>query len=170
MKQSESSASLSVQTPGQAVDNVPAGIARRLAALGYDSLLLCGPIALYAAVVVLARSGAPVEPNTLWFSFGLAAIPALFFCWFWTHGGQTLGMLAWRLRLESIDGGPLTWRRALARYVAAWASILPAGLGFLWSVWDRDRATWHDRLTGTRMVRIAPATRVANAPAPSQSA
>jgi len=135
------------------VDKVPAGLLRRLAALVYDCVLLAGPIAIYAGLIVFLRSGAAVEPNTLWFSLGLAAIPGVFFCWFWTHGGQTLGMVAWKLRIEQVDGQPLSRTRAAARFVAACVSALAAGLGFFWALWDRDRSTWHDRVCGTRMIR-----------------
>lgn len=160
--QSEKTASQSERSSDQPVDKVPAGMLRRLAALLYDSILLAGPIAIYAGSVVVLRSGAAVAPNTLWFSAGLAAIPALFFCWFWTHGGQTLGMVAWRLRLEAVDGEPLSWRRALVRYCAALVSLLPVGLGFLWALWDTERATWHDRLSGTRMMTIVSKNRPAH--------
>ena len=136
------------------MDNIPAGLARRLAALVYDCVLLAGPIVLYAGLVLVLRGGAPVAPNTLWFNLGLAAIPLVFFCWFWTHGGQTLGMAAWRLRLEQVDGQPLHWPRAALRCAVAALSALAFGLGFLWSLWDRERATWHDRLSGTRMVTL----------------
>jgi uncharacterized RDD family membrane protein YckC len=151
--QSESTASRTSDDTKPPVDKVPAGLLRRLAALMYDSVLLAGPIAVYAGIVVVLRSGAPVDPNTFWFSAGLATIPALFFCWFWTHGGQTLGMVAWRLHLEAPDGGPPDWPRALLRYCAALMSLLPVGLGFIWALWDSERATWHDRISGTRMVR-----------------
>ena len=157
--QSESGASDSSDPANEAVDKVPAGLLRRLAALTYDSVLLAGPIAVYAGVVVVLRSGAAVEPNTLWFSAGLCAIPALFFCWFWTHGGQTLGMVAWRLHLEAPDGGPPTWGRALLRFFAALLSLLPVGLGFLWALWDSEHATLHDRISGTRMYRTVRAQR-----------
>jgi len=137
------------------VDKRPAGLARRLAALTYDWVLLAGPIAIYGFVVVVLRAGEAVEPNTLWFSAGLAAIPAAFFCWFWTHGGRTLGMIAWRIEIVTVTGAPLRWPRALGRCCAALLSLLPAGLGYLWSIWDREHASWHDRLSGTRLVRSA---------------
>lgn len=147
------SASPSFDKTAAPVDKVPAGLLRRLAALTYDCVLLAGPVAIYAGLVVVLRSGAPVEPNTVWFSLGLAAIPAVFFCWFWTHGGQTLGMVAWKLRIERVNGQPLSWQRAAARFLAACLSLLAAGLGFAWALWDTDRATWHDRICGTRMIR-----------------
>ena len=113
--QSQSPASQSEALTPEAVDKVPAGLLRRLAALTYDSVLLAGAIAIYAGIDVVLRSGTAVEPNTLWFSAGLGAIPALFFCWFWSHGGQTLGMVAWRVHLEAPDGRPPELPRALLR-------------------------------------------------------
>jgi uncharacterized RDD family membrane protein YckC len=135
------------------VDNRAVGLLRRLAALAYDCVLLLGLIAAYGFVIVYLRGGDPVAPSTPWFSAGLVTLAGLFFCWFWTHGGQTLGMLAWRIRLVTTNGGAIGWRRAVARYCAAWLSLLPAGLGFFWALWDPERATWHDRLTDTRMRR-----------------
>ena len=76
-----------------------------------------------------------------------------FFALFWRLGGQTLGMRAWRLQARS-EAGPLSWRQAWLRSVAALLSWLPAGLGFLWSLADADRLAWHDRLSGTRLVVV----------------
>lgn len=156
--QSQTLASQPDESPVAPVDKLPAGLARRLAALTYDCVLLAGPVAIYAGGIVVLRGGEAVEPNTIWFDAGLLGIPALFFCWFWTHGGQTLGMVAWRIRVETTSGAPLSPARAAARFAAAWLSALPAGLGFFWALRDAERATWHDRLCGTRMVRTPPAT------------
>ena len=150
--QAESGASPPDAGAAAAVDKRPAGLRRRLAAAAYDWVLLAGVIAIYGFAAVLLRGGVAVEPNTPWFSAGLVAIPAVFFGWFWTHGGQTLGMLAWRIEVVTVGGGPLRWRHALIRFFAAALSLLPAGLGFLWSIPDREHATWHDRLSGTRTV------------------
>jgi uncharacterized RDD family membrane protein YckC len=78
----------------------------------------------------------------------------LFFCVFWTRSGQTLGMLAWRLRVERSDGATLTWRDALLRLAGACVSLAALGLGYFWIWIDRDRLTWHDRWSGTRVVVV----------------
>jgi uncharacterized RDD family membrane protein YckC len=49
----------------------------------------------------------------------------------WTRGGQTLGMRAWRIRLERADGGAPGWLDALVRFSLGTAMALLAGLG-LW--------------------------------------
>jgi uncharacterized RDD family membrane protein YckC len=75
----------------------------------------------------------------------------------WRRGGQTLGMRPWRLRVVAADGSTPTWRALIVRFVVGNASLLLAGLGFWWAWIDRDRLTWHDRASGTRMRREAKA-------------
>ena len=71
----------------------------------------------------------------------------------WHRGGRTLGMRPWRLRVIGADGGNAPMPALLRRYAVGTLSLLAAGLGFWWAWWDRDRLTWHDRASGTRMVR-----------------
>ncbi len=78
----------------------------------------------------------------------------LFFGWFWTRSGQTLGMQAWRLRVQQPDGSPISWRQALVRMGGAVLSALCLGAGYWWLLFDRERRTWHDRLSGTRVVLL----------------
>ena len=131
---------------------VPAGLVRRLAALAYDLLLLAGLVFIFTLIVLFARGGREIPPGTWWFELCLLAVSAFFFIGFWTHGGQTLGMRAWRLRLVTRGGERVGTRRALGRFLAAFLSALPAGLGFWWALVDEERACWHDRWTGTRML------------------
>jgi len=73
----------------------------------------------------------------------------------WRRGGQTLGMRPWRLKVVSADGVSAPDSRALVmRFVVGSVSLLLAGLGFWWAWLDRERLTWHDRASGTRMVRL----------------
>ena len=135
----------------KSTDFAACGLARRLAAICYDWLLLIALLAVFTGLVLAARSGAAVAPATGWFQVALAAVGALFFAWFWTHGGQTLGMRAWRIRVVRDDGGPLTWRDAALRVLTATLAALPVGLGFAWGWIDADRRCWHDRLTRTHV-------------------
>lgn len=130
----------------------PAGILRRLAALAYDLLLLAALLFVFTLVVHALRGGREVEPGTVWFQLCLVAIIVVFFAGFWVHGGQTLGMKAWRLRVISRDGERIGWPTALARTGAGLLSIAAAGLGLWWAAFDPERRTWHDRLCGTRVV------------------
>ncbi|HEX6998547.1 MAG TPA: RDD family protein [Gammaproteobacteria bacterium] len=145
----------------------PAGLARRLAAFVYDALLIAALLFAFTLALVLARGGRAIPPGTWWFGASLLALKALFFCWFWSRGGQTLGMRAWRLRLERRGGGPVTFARAAARYAAAWVSALAAGCGFWWSLLDRERRCWHDAVCGTRVVLLPKITKRSSRDAPS---
>lgn len=71
----------------------------------------------------------------------------------WRRGGQTLGMRPWRLRIVGTDGGRPSVRALVARYAVGNLSLLLGGLGFWWAWIDRDGSTWHDRASGTRLLR-----------------
>ena len=133
----------------------PPGLLRRLAAIFYDLLLLFALLAVATTVITLPF-GMPDTGTRLlafqWFLFEI--IPLLFFTGFWWRGGQTLGMRAWRLKVVRMDGSPLRWVDALKRHLAALLSCLSLGLGFLWVLVDHDRLAWHDRLSGTRLIRV----------------
>lgn len=134
----------------------PAAVWRRLAALCYDLLLLAAIAVCFTLVVLAVRLGAAVTPGGWWYPSSLLAIAMAFFCGFWVHGGQTVGMRAWHIRVVREDGRALTWARAAARFCAGIVSALPAGLGLWWSVFDRHKRGWHDRWTRTRVVRARP--------------
>ncbi len=138
----------------------PAAAWRRLAAFCYDLLLLAALFVCFTLIVVAARRGAAVQAGSWWFPLCLFAIVAAFFTGFWAHGGQTVGMRAWRIRVVCADGRPLRWPRAAARFGAALVAALPAGLGLLWSAFDRHGRGWHDLWTRTRVVRVASVRRV----------
>ncbi len=104
----------------------PAAVWRRLAAAVYDSLLLVALWMITALVDVVIRDLIGLPRNlqalqVLEFSVGL-----LFFGWFWTHGGQTLGMRVWKLRVRRHDGSVLRWPVAAVRYsvmLATWIAV-----------------------------------------------
>jgi uncharacterized RDD family membrane protein YckC len=119
-------------------------------AMLYDGLVLCALLMVAgAAWVAVHRAAAP--PGDWAFRAYLLGVCAVFYAGFWSRG-ETLGLRAWKLRIEGPDGRPPGWGRALLRFAAAILSWLPAGLGFLWVLVDRDRLAWHDRLSGTRLV------------------
>jgi uncharacterized RDD family membrane protein YckC len=70
------------------------------------------------------------------------------------HGGQTLGMRAWKLQLRNLRPGPMSWWQMLLRFLAAVPSGLLFGLGYLWILVDRQHLSWHDRLSETTVVQL----------------
>jgi uncharacterized RDD family membrane protein YckC len=128
----------------------------RLAALAYDGLLLFGLLFVFTLLVLLARGGRAIGAETVWFEACLVLVAVFFCAGFWVRGGQTLGMRAWRIRVVTSGGGPVTWPRAIVRFFAGWLVALPGGVGYWWALFDRQRRCWHDRLSGTRVVRVRP--------------
>jgi len=131
------------------------GFLRVLAAIFYDLWLVAALWLLGTTVYTFIRHALGDNAggdNHLLLQVWLAASPLLFFGWFWTHGGQTLGMRAWRIRVVAGDGGTLTWRAATRRYFAALLSWALLGLGFVWIIFDRNGCSWHDRLSRTYLV------------------
>lgn len=140
-----------------APDPLPAGLLRRLAAILYDSLLLSALWLAVATVFLAASDGRLAMPDRpLWLLYAFRAtlllVAFLFFGWFWTRGGQTLGMRAWRLKVVTDQGRSLTWLLALRRFSAAALSWAALGAGFWWAIFDREKRAWHDRLSGTHLV------------------
>ncbi len=148
------------------------GLLRRLGAMVYDSMLV---FALFFAATGLYQyvSGllgmAPISAtvNTgevikdiepiaggIVFRVYLVLVMLLFFVWFWHHNGQTLGMQAWRLRLDDVNGGRVSYGKAVLRFFCAWISALCFGLGYLWVLFDKEKCSWHDRLSGSRLAQL----------------
>lgn len=129
------------------------GLPRRLLAMLYDGLvvvalwMLAGTLAL---PFTEASTRAGTDPG---FTLYLLLIWYGYFAWCWQHGGMTLGMRAWHVRLLSDTGKPLTWLRSAQRLLGAVAAALPGGAGFIWSIFDAEKKAWHDRWSGTRLVR-----------------
>lgn len=135
----------------------PAGIARRLASGLYELLIVLALVFIATLPVSYLLGDATHGWRRHLLQAWIVGVTASYFGWFWTHGGQTLPMKTWRLKLvRADDGSPLAWPRALHRYALAVLGLLAAGLGFLWALVDRDRQFLHDRLAGTALVDAPP--------------
>lgn len=135
---------------------------RRLMAMLYDTFLVLPLIMVGVAIASgLGRllPGALSEEDILapWAVQLVAiALSISFFTAFWLKGGQTLGMQAWRVRLVPSAGHRLSAGRCVLRCLAALLSLLPAGFGYWWCLFDRDGRYWHDHLSGTELVLLPP--------------
>ncbi|MBR9883230.1 MAG: RDD family protein [Oceanospirillales bacterium] len=139
----------------ETTDIRPASFAKRLLAMVYDLLIL---VAIWLGVAIIATAinqGGVVSP------LGRAAMQSaqfcfsfLFFGYFWTRSGQTLGMQAWRIRVQTFDGNRLSWTQALIRFLCAIISWIPLGLGYLWMLFSDEKLTWHDRWSESCVVSL----------------
>ncbi|MCC2680904.1 MAG: hypothetical protein K0S36_468 [Nitrosospira multiformis] len=130
------------------------GLGRRLLSMLYESLILVAVLFIASFVFHLVfrdTSSIFFRPA---FQLYLLVVAGIYFTWFWTHGGQTLPMQTWKLRVIRADGDSLNLKQALARYLFAVIGIFLFGCGVLWALFDRDGLFLHDRLAGTRIVKI----------------
>jgi len=161
--------------------NATLGFWRRVVSLIYESLLLLAIWFIASLIFHLIFRDPNAAYFRPLFQLYLMVITGYYFTWFWARGGQTLAMQTWKMRVVTADGERLSMRQAIARYLLAvsgtlflgvggailffWATggnlsfgvtggILFSGFGFLWAFFDRDRQYLHDRLAGTRIVRV----------------
>lgn len=122
---------------------------RRLFSLLYEGLVLFGVLFVAVLFFMLAR-----DPHAAgakhFFQLYLLLVLLWYFTWFWTHGGQTVAMRAWRFRVERVDGHPLRFPQACLRFFLGWLSVF----SIVWALFDRDKQFLHDRLAGTRLVMV----------------
>ncbi len=77
-----------------------------------------------------------------------------YFTYFHGSVGQTPGKMLCGIKVVRTDGEALGYGRAFLRWVGYLPSSLICGLGFLWIAWDRNKQAWHDKIAGTRVIRL----------------
>ena len=120
-------------------------IAALVLSLPLPNMKELGPDLLVAGV--LDRN--PLAVGALGLLLGLGA---LYHIYLGGVAGQTLGLRLMGLRIISVRGtlpGPV---RGLVRYLALCLAVLPAGLGWVWCLFDRERRALHDHLAGTFVI------------------
>jgi uncharacterized RDD family membrane protein YckC len=116
-----------------------AALRRRMAAFTYEGVLLFGLVMAVGAVYSVStgqRHALEGRPGMMAAQFlGLA----VYFLWFWTHGGQTLAMRTWHVRLVSAQGGPPTLMQAFGRFMLSWLWFMPPWLAYWLAGWHETR-------------------------------
>lgn len=106
-----------------------ASVLRQLAALFYDCLLLSGIILVaFIPITYLTSQGIVARDNPI-FQIYLVGVCFLYFGWFWTRNGKTLGMRIWHIKIQGLDNNLISWPQALARFLTglpAWLIIMLA--------------------------------------------
>ncbi len=125
---------------------------RIMAAVLYDGLLLLAVLFLATAIALPFNKGQAFSSEQFLYPLWLLSVSFVFYGWFWTHGGQTLGLRSWKLTLQSLNKPRVTWFQAFIRFMAALLSWACLGLGFLWILIDKNSQSWHDHLSGTQLM------------------
>jgi uncharacterized RDD family membrane protein YckC len=139
------------------------GFFRRCCALSIDvAVLSLFSLLLYRLTSVAYRVGLAAYQHSLswerlpdlsaiflvaWLVFASAYFVVL-------HGaaGKTVGQWFFGLRVVGAGQQPITYGRALIRWIAVLATA-PLLLGFIRVLWNREKRGWHDALAGTWVVR-----------------
>lgn len=143
-----------------------AGFWIRVGAIVYDFLVILAVLmfavgAALAFSVVLHKTGiwplgdaidhAARLQSSVIYKLYILTILIGFFALFWHKGGQTLGMKAWRLRVQNANGTRITWQQAFIRSLTA-----VVGLGNLWVLFSKDNLALQDMLAKCEVVRLTP--------------
>lgn len=134
--------------------NTRPGPLRQLMVMLYDFLLLLSALLLATVIPVVLNRGEAIHPGNPIFLFYLLMVSLFFYGWFWTHGGQTLGMRAWKVYLVGQDQFQVTWKQAGLRFAAALVSWLCLGAGFWWQWLGKNHQSWPDKVSQTRLIVI----------------
>jgi uncharacterized RDD family membrane protein YckC len=127
---------------------------RRLIAMVYDTVIVIALLMLAAMAALLAGFREQTAFRDPGYTIYLGAVWCSYIVGCWHAGGMTLGMRAWRIRIEDKGGARPGWLICLLRFTVSLFSAALAGLGFLWAVFDPQKRAWHDILSGTRLVRF----------------
>ena len=89
----------------------------------YEALLLLGVLAVGLIVphLLIAWLAGTVVPG-VWLWLHLFALMALYFVWCWSHGGQTLAMQTWKIRVTGANGSKPPLHALVLRYCLREAS------------------------------------------------
>lgn len=138
----------------------PAPVWKRLLAYIYDALILTALVLVATLIAALLAGGeAPA-----WLTQVLIAFFSLGYFWLsWVRGGKTAGMRAWRLRVVTEDGKPLSGSAALIRLLACLGTLAPLSVTLLTAWFSDQRQTWYDRLSKTRVVAEPKPTKASEA-------
>lgn len=129
-------------------------LGRRLGAIFYDSFIVFSWLILATALALIVNRGESLLPYRVYFLIYLVMMAGLFLSWFWHQKGQTLGMLAWKIRLVDQNNQSLSWSRAFIRYLMTLMSVGCAGIGLIWCLLDKEGQSLHDRFLQTKMVKV----------------
>jgi uncharacterized RDD family membrane protein YckC len=129
-------------------------LVRRLAAILYDATIVFALLMLAALLAMLIGVGQKTAFRDPGFTLYLLSVWYVYIAWCWHQGGMTVGMRAWRIRIEDELGDKPSWGRTIVRFLASLLSAGLLGAGFLWSLVDSRKRTLHDIISGTCLVRF----------------
>jgi len=125
-----------------------------MAIIVYDFVIVISLLMLATMLAMLAGFGGRTAMKDPIYTVYLLSIWFFYLAWCWHQGGMTVGMRAWRVKIEDENGNKPGWGKSTIRFLASLLSTAAAGIGFLWALIDSRNRTWHDLLSSTRLIRF----------------
>lgn len=123
---------------------------QRCAAALIDTVLPGALLAVFIAASYVVSGQIDLRPAALGvYAFAALAAIVLYRLVFCLGEVDTLGLKWTGLRLLDFDGHRPERRARLFRIAGGFVSLLSAGMGLAWALFDEERLTWHDHMTET---------------------
>ena len=117
----------------------------------YDTLVVVALCFACAYIYILLAGDATQGLKRVLLQLFLWLCIGMYFVRCWSKSGQTVAMKTWHLQLTQQSGALLTLKMATIRYMLATISLMAFGLGFFWSIVDREALFLHDRILKCRI-------------------
>ena len=112
------------------------------AALFYD-LLSISVLVYFASFLPIILSGTSIQAGNIELQLFIIMI-AVFYFFYCFKKGKTFGMQAWRLELQSENGGKISDYQILIRIIGGIFSFLFFGIGYLFILFNQRKRSLHD--------------------------
>ena len=136
------------------IDITTPGFWRRILCMTYEFLLLIAVLFIAGFIFHLIYNDTDSPYFRPIFQLYMLSVAGGYLIWFWTHGGQTLAMQTWKIRVVSASGKGISIWQAIARYFFAITSISFFGCGIIWAFFDREGQFLYDRIVGTKIINV----------------
>jgi len=136
------------------IDITTPGFWRRILCMIYEFLLLIAVLFIAGFIFHLIYNDTDSPYFRPIFQLYMLSVAGVYLIWFWTHGGQTLAMQTWKIRVVSASGEGISIWQAIARYFFAITSISFFGCGIIWALLDREGQFLYDRIVGTKIINV----------------
>ncbi len=125
---------------------------KRIAASIYDLFLLLGVWFAVGSFAVWINGGI-IEVKWIGPSLVLTST-WIFYGYFWTHGGKTLGMAVWKFEIYSIDKNKINFRKVSIRFFSNIITVLLGGIPLMFMYFSKNNLSLSDYLSKTSYRKI----------------
>ena len=125
---------------------------KRIAASIYDLFLLLGVWFAVGSFAVWINGGI-IEVKWIGPSLVLTST-WIFYGYFWTHGGKTLGIAVWKFEIYSIDKNKINFRKVSIRFFSNIITVLLGGIPLMFMYFSKNNLSLSDYLSKTSYRKI----------------